>query len=802
MARAYFPKQYFELIHQFNLVPNISTKNETEKQNGQGEELNLLKIGLNILNILKRYEVVDEHIVQYEIIRMLTNNVEPTQRSCLKEHVYYYESENNIYTSITGLSKHFPLSLQQFRQQITKWINNYCQENDIHQPLWPVLPQTMSLVADLCSFLAYSTDDNQVLGNSIPVLMIIGPNGIGKRFLTRTIAHNFGYDKIWSPESILSERHLHNELNSLFITDTETPSNTDREAIELENQSEVSGRKLLILVDEIHLEIFPSLRDELYSRINNFSLTKDNFIIRVIITGTEIKPLDHLMWLRRANIHYLSPFNENDYKSLAKTLIEAQVSKLSNIDLMCELFYKIYIHFQKAMGLITILDNIRFYTNFVQTFIQIYDLRLKTFDMENERMKKGVVKLDQVSNQVQTLKNEAYKQKQLLDSKRAEADEAFNLIMNSMHQSENKKIELEDVQQQIKVESQNLKERKVKIDEELNEIEPVLSAAKAAISAIRSDALTEIRSLRAPPEVIRNILEGVLRLMGVNDTSWVSMKTFLSRRGIKDEIINFDCHKVTPEMRMKVEQLLEKKSDSFNTATAKRASAAAAPLAEWVRATVEYSRVLHKIEPLEMELKKLEFNLLKAQSKIKTLDNQMQDVDTEVDSLREKMQAVTVEAAQIEINLNKSTETLERSESIVNNLSAEHQRWNGKLNQIELELERLPFKSLISAAYITFCSQDSNVARRKETLQECFEQYNIDPFDLSEFLNFDSEEEFVLFGAKQAASIESTNLKSFQAQMMIPLVYDPGHKSLNYFSNVELTSKNLLLPLFIHLFFL
>ena len=44
------------------------------------------------------------------------------------------------------------------------------------------------------------------------------------------------------------------------------------------------------------------------------------------------------------------------------------------------------------------------------------------------------------------------------------------------------------------------------------------------------------RSLRAPPEVIRDILEGVLTLMGVGDTSWNSMKTFLAKRGVKEEI--------------------------------------------------------------------------------------------------------------------------------------------------------------------------------------------------------------------------------------------------------------------------
>ena len=78
--------------------------------------------------------------------------------------------------------------------------------------------------------------------------------------------------------------------------------------------------------------------------------------------------------------------------------------------------------------------------------------------------------------------------------------------------------------------------RKKVIDEELAEIEPLVSEARSAVSDIRNEALAEIRSLRAPPETIRDILEGVLRLMGILDTSWTSMKIFLAKRGIKEEI--------------------------------------------------------------------------------------------------------------------------------------------------------------------------------------------------------------------------------------------------------------------------
>lgn len=73
-------------------------------------------------------------------------------------------------------------------------------------------------------------------------------------------------------------------------------------------------------------------------------------------------------------------------------------------------------------------------------------------------------------------------------------------------------------------ENKLLEKRKRNIDTELAEVEPLVQAAKKAVGSIKTESLSEIRALRAPPDVIRDILEGVLRLMGIFDTSWVSMK--------------------------------------------------------------------------------------------------------------------------------------------------------------------------------------------------------------------------------------------------------------------------------------
>ncbi len=83
---------------------------------------------------------------------------------------------------------------------------------------------------------------------------------------------------------------------------------------------------------------------------------------------------------------------------------------------------------------------------------------------------------------------------------------------------------METLKKKAAEENKKLEKRKGEIDTELYDIKPLVEEAQKAVGAIKSETLGEIRALRAPPDVIRDILEGVLRIMGIYDTSWVSMK--------------------------------------------------------------------------------------------------------------------------------------------------------------------------------------------------------------------------------------------------------------------------------------
>ena len=101
---------------------------------------------------------------------------------------------------------------------------------------------------------------------------------------------------------------------------------------------------------------------------------------------------------------------------------------------------------------------------------------------------------------------------------------AKNCNLISMQNAREQKIEMEELKKMAAEENEFLLKRKRVIDAELAEVEPLLKDAKRAVGSIKSESISEIRALRAPPDVIRDIMEAVLRLMGIYDTSWVNMK--------------------------------------------------------------------------------------------------------------------------------------------------------------------------------------------------------------------------------------------------------------------------------------
>lgn len=305
---------------------------------------------------------------------------------------------------------------------------------------------------------------------------------------------------------------------------------------------------------------------------------------------------------------------------------------------------------------------------------------------------------------VDALREQAKEQEEALSKKRKMAEQSLELISSTMRNASDQKTDLLELKKSAQVSNEKLQERKKAIELELTEVEPLLREASSAVGQIKSEALSEIRSLRAPPEVIRDILEGVLRIMGIRDTSWNSMKTFLAKRGVKEDIRSLDPARITAENCAAVQKLLKTKADSFDSKNAKRASVAAAPLAAWVIANVEFSKVMQSIKPLEREQNELQKSLIKAEAEMKALSSGLDDVDARVKELSAQLNVYTQEAAVLAIKLEEVQTTLKSAEILVSKLSAEYETWNQEYETLCDDLKSLDDKAFLMSLTIVYLS--------------------------------------------------------------------------------------------------
>ena len=199
----------------------------------------------------------------------------------------------------------------------------------------------------------------------------------------------------------------------------------------------------------------------------------------------------------------------------------------------------------------------RNFVSFLEMHKKLYNEKKDGLLNEAARMEGGLDKLKEAAVTVDELTTNAIAKRKVLAEKQKLADEAMTNITEALEGANDRRQMVEELTKQIAEKTEVLTVQKADIEQELSEVKPLLEEAAKAVGGISAKDLGEIKSLKTPPEPIRDVLSGVLTLLGIKDTSWNSMKVFLGKRGVIESIINFDAHKVKPKTRKACAKILK-----------------------------------------------------------------------------------------------------------------------------------------------------------------------------------------------------------------------------------------------------
>ncbi|KAM3726645.1 Cytoplasmic dynein 2 heavy chain [Dirofilaria immitis] len=402
------------------------------------------------------------------------------------------------------------------------------------------------------------------------------------------------------------------------------------------------------------------------------------------------------------------------------------------------------------------------YIRLIENYVCILNKKRTAIEIRSNRLKAGISKLTEARESVSQMQKKAAKKSKLLAEKQTDADMALKAISQSMTNANYQRSDMEQLKLATAKENERIEKQKSLIEEQLREVEPLLREAREAVGSIKSESLSEIRSLRAPPEAIRDILQAVLLFMGIFDTSWEAMRKFLARNGVKDEIINFDARRISPDVNKKVSTLIKSKQLSFDPKNAKRASAAAAPLAAWVQANLDYSTILERVAPLQKEKNDLIKNLNKAEKQMEKLSKGLETVDERVIELK-----------------NNFEETIGVAETLIDRLSGEYERWQDQISNLQNELNCLEKGSLLSAAFVTFLGSESEQVRN-EILYKWKELLNLSDFSILEFNVMETEKLNWSNKGLPTDALSQENAMILFNTIEIPLIIDPSGRASSF----------------------
>ncbi len=349
--------------------------------------------------------------------------------------------------------------------------------------------------------------------------------------------------------------------------------------------------------------------------------------------------------------------------------------------------------------------------SFLSSWKKICNEMMNSKRHQMRRMQSGLSVLRSTNREVESMKAVASEQKIKLEEAQADADAAMNAISDELSRSQLKSNEIEQLKLDLAEKSKEAIKRKATIQDEIKNIQPVLDAAKEAVSRIEKHNLDEIRSLKTPPSAIVDVLSGVLMLLGIKDLTWMSMKKFLGQRGVKDDILNFDANCMSAEAVVKVEAIVKKKSQSFDATAIKKVSIAAAPLAAWVRANLEYVRVLKKVKPLQAELDAAEDELLHSQFQVDSCDTELSAIHRKVKDLRTRFRMQVRHTEVLKENIRTSNERLETAQILLDGLQGESLRWQEAVRRLEVEVNMVQVESLLFSGFINYLSASNRSSR-------------------------------------------------------------------------------------------
>lgn len=344
----------------------------------------------------------------------------------------------------------------------------------------------------------------------------------------------------------------------------------------------------------------------------------------------------------------------------------------------------------------------RHFLDFVSQYVKLYTEKREDLEEQQRHLNVGLEKLRDTVDKVRDLRVSLAEKKAQLEQKDAEANEKLQRMVADQREAEQRKNTSLEIQAALEKQEAEVATRKKVVLEDLDKAEPAVEEAKASVSNIKRQHLTEVRSMGNPPQGVRLALDAVCTLLGHRISDWKAIQAIVRKDDFIASILMFDNAKqMTKALRNKMRnEFLSIPEFTFEKVN--RASKACGPLVQWVTAQVNYSDILDRVGPLKEEVTHLEEQALQTKANAKAVENNIAELESSINTYKTEYAALISETQAIKAEMSKVQFKVDRSVRLLDSLSSERTRWEEGSKSFETQISTLVGDVLVAAAFLAY----------------------------------------------------------------------------------------------------
>ncbi|GAA97827.1 uncharacterized protein L969DRAFT_96169 [Mixia osmundae IAM 14324] len=344
----------------------------------------------------------------------------------------------------------------------------------------------------------------------------------------------------------------------------------------------------------------------------------------------------------------------------------------------------------------------RHYLDFVNHYVNLYSEKRDNLADQQQHLNVGLDKLRSTLTQVAEMRELLAITRAELKAKNEEANAKLQTMIADQREAEQQKAASITLQGQLERQNIDIASRKGAVMSELAEAEPAVEEAQLAVSNIKKQQLTEVRSMTNPPEAVKMAMESVCMALGSKADSWKTVQSFIRRDDFIKSIIDFDTDKrMTASLRLQLErEYLSRPGYTFELVD--RASKACGPLVKWLIAQVAYSSILDRVGPLREEVDALEEQAIQTEAQAVSILGTVAALEASITRYKEEYAVLISETQALKTEMDRVESKVGRSIGLLGSLESERQRWEHSSATFDAQMHTMAGDTLLSAAFLAY----------------------------------------------------------------------------------------------------